>query len=292
MHFHGPRYTWCNKCKKGLICKKLNCVLVSVVSEQLIQDFPRSYNVFEAGGCSDHLRCRIMLDSEEGRARKPFKFAHILAQSAAFTPLVESYWAEFPALFHSTSAIYRFSKKLKGLKLRLRELHKGKLGNVPKQAKEAFDILCKKQRTNLSHPSSDAMAEEKVAFERWSHVADLEESFFKQQSKLHWLEVGDRNNKTFNRAATTRKAKNSVREIQCQNGEILKIGDEKKQEAERFFLEFLSYSPPDFEGATVERLETILDYKCPENDCTKLMRDITDEEVRKVLFAMLSSKSP
>ena len=121
MAMQGPRLTWCNKRDNGLICKKMDCTLMN---DTWLQTFPQSYSVFEAGGCSDHLRCRIMIQPGQMRPRKPFKFTNALADVPGFIPLVEKFWEETEPIFHSTSALYRFSKKLKDLKPLLRGLRK------------------------------------------------------------------------------------------------------------------------------------------------------------------------
>jgi len=61
MAAHGPLYTWCSKREHGLIMKKLDRVLINDVWNQA---FSQSYSVFEVGGCSDHLRCRVSLSSD------------------------------------------------------------------------------------------------------------------------------------------------------------------------------------------------------------------------------------
>lgn len=57
------------------------------------------------------------------------------------------------------------------------------------------------------------MLSESEAYARWERVADLEEKFYKQRSKIHWLAIGDRNNKTFYQGIKTREAQNTIREI-------------------------------------------------------------------------------
>lgn len=51
--YHGPRFTWCNKRKEELICKKLDRLLVN---ERWIDCYPQSYCIFDYGGCSYHFR--------------------------------------------------------------------------------------------------------------------------------------------------------------------------------------------------------------------------------------------
>lgn len=114
--------------------------------------------------------------------------------------------------------MFRFSKKLKNLKPLIRELGKEKLGNLTKKIKEAYGLLCEKQNQTLARPSDIAIKEKAVAYERWLHIASLEEDFVKQRAKLHWLHVGDQNNTTFHNAIRTRQAQNTIREIKCPTG--------------------------------------------------------------------------
>ena len=288
----GPLYTWCNKRENDLILKKLDRVLVN---DRWTHLFSHAYNVFEAGGVSDHLRCRIMHlggNNNNTRGRRPFKFVNALTDMQDFLPLVDNYWQETEKLFISTSTLFRFSKKLKALKPHLRVLAKDRLGNLVKKTKEAYDILCQKQQANLSNPSPVAMAEENEAYNRWDKVAGLEEKYLKQKSKLHWLDVGDKNNKTFHRAATIREANNCIKEVLCNDGRVVKDEEEKKAEAERYFRDFLQLVPSDFEGSSVENLQDLLQFRCSERDGRMLTREVTGEEIKKVLFSMPKDKSP
>lgn len=119
--YQGPLFTWCNKRDDGLICKKLDHVLVNA---DWLDKFPRAYSVLDSGGCSDHLRCRIQFDSEESKGKKPFKFSNVLTHTPQYLPMVEKFWNQTDPLFVSTSTLFRLSKKLKNFKPRLRQLGK------------------------------------------------------------------------------------------------------------------------------------------------------------------------
>ncbi|XP_010475217.1 PREDICTED: uncharacterized protein LOC104754673 [Camelina sativa] len=146
MPFHGPLYTWCNKRDNGLICKKLDRVLVNAA---WTTEYQQSYSVFEAGGCSDHLRCRIKIGADTIRPHKPFKFTNAVIHDTRFLPLVKEVWGATEPLYPSTSALYRFSKKLKALKPHLKQFSKDSLGDLVKKAKEAYTQLCKAQMATL-----------------------------------------------------------------------------------------------------------------------------------------------
>lgn len=95
----------------------------------------------------------------------------------------------------------------------------------------------------------------------------------------------------FHNAVKIREIQNSIREILCEDGTVVK-GENVKQEAERFFHDFLNYSPPEYEGTTREKLEELLKFKCSEGDRSMLEREVTEEEVRAVIFKMPGNKSP
>lgn len=287
--YHGPLFTWCNKREEGLICKKLDRALVNSL---WVTQYPNSYAVFEAGGCSDHARGRLHFDSEQRRGRKPFKFANVLAKLPQFTSIVKEYWENTEPLYISTSTLYRYSKKLKGLKPLLRDLGKEKLGDLPRRTKEAYTTHCAKQANVLLNPSQQTIKEEGEAYEKWQGLAFLEEEFLKQTSKLHWLNVGDQNNSFFQNSVEQRKMRNTIREVRNQNGTILTKGNDIKSEAERFFKDLLTTIPSDFIGMAVEDLAQILDFRCSQADREWLEKDVTFEEIKTVVFGMTNNKSP
>lgn len=174
MTSQGPLFTWCNKREEGLICKKLDRALIN---SEWYSAYPQSYCIFESGGCSDHMRCRIQIKAPTAKPRQSFKFTNALTSLPGFLPLVDSYWKDTEVLFNSTYALFRLSKKLKALKPVLRALSKDKLGNLPKRTKAAYDKLCDYQTENMLHPSASALEEESRAYSKWQFLAELEEKF-------------------------------------------------------------------------------------------------------------------
>ena len=103
--------------------------------------------------------------------------------------------------------------------------------------------------------------------------------------------MGDRNNKLYHRAVTVRATRNSIHEILCNDGIVVDTAETVKIEAERFFREFLQHEPQDFEEITVENLEDILPYRCTEEDSARLIKEVTIDEIQRVLFSMPRDKS-
>jgi len=84
---------------------------------------------------------------------------------------------------------------------------------------------------------------------------------------------------------------NQIKEIQCADGSIVK-GDTIKVEAERFFREFLHFIPEDYAGCDVSELQNLLPFRCSESDQELLTREVSAEEIQRVLFSMPKDKSP
>lgn len=97
-----------------------------------------------------------------------------------FQEVVREYWEQTEPLFVSTSTLFRFSKKLKGLKPLLRCLGKDNLGDLSRRTREAHAELCNKQAANLLNPTTEAIVEERDAFKKWDRLSTWEEEFLKQ----------------------------------------------------------------------------------------------------------------
>lgn len=91
---------------------------------------------------------------------------------------------------------------------------------------------------------------------------------------MHWLDVGDKNNKYFHRGETAREVVNSIREIECADGEIVRSPEQIKSEAERYFREFLQHKPPNFVGMDVTELQSLLSYRCSTSDREGLEKEV------------------
>lgn len=114
----------------------------------------------------------------------------------------------------------------------------------------------------------------------------------KQKSKLHWLKVGDGNNKVFYKAAMVRELRNVIKEIKRSDGTTVITQEEIKKEAEHFFQNFLDYKPAHYQGITSGELHCLLSYRCSPTEGEKLVRVVTEEEIKSIMFSMPRDKAP
>lgn len=228
---------------------------------------------------------------QEEKKRKPFKFANVLVKLPQFGLIVEEEWKTTPPMFISTSALHRFSKRLKSLKPAMRNLGKQSLSDISRWTREAHANLCEKQKQTLMLPIAVTIAEESEAYNKWQRLSEIEEDFLKQRAKLHCLTVGDGNNKVFHRVVQVRKMRNTIKEIKDHNGEVKKGTEEIKTEAARFFQEFLTHTPEEYTGMSTEQLQQLLQFRCSEIDKEQMLHEVTEEEIQKTIFSMPNEKS-
>ncbi|KAL0657191.1 hypothetical protein Bca4012_077775 [Brassica carinata] len=126
----GPTFTWTNKQKENPVAKKLDRVLVN---DHWLHQFPQSYGSVEPSGVSDHTRYWVRLTTTAMGKKRPFKFFNFLADHPDFLDTVAASWNSTEQIFHSTSALFRFHKKLKYLKPLLRRLNQNRFGALGTQ---------------------------------------------------------------------------------------------------------------------------------------------------------------
>ena len=214
----GLMFTWINNQSENHVAKKLDRVLVN---DAWMNQFSQSYAKFEPSGISDHTRSRVFLESEPVGRKLPFKFFNFLADHPDFLASVSDTWNQTEPIYHSRSALYIFSKKLKLLKPILRHLNKTKFGDIPRKTKEAFQNLCEKQAQALSDPSSSSFDAVSAATENWNHWAVIEEHFYLQKSRINWLKFSDQNIIFFHKIVQSRTTFNVIRRLVLLSGEII-----------------------------------------------------------------------
>lgn len=285
----GSEFTWINSQKDNPIAKKLDRVLVN---DAWISQYSQSYAQFEASGVSDHVRCRVLLDTLTMGKKRPFKFFNFLTDHPDFATVVAESWNSAEPLYHSRSALFLFHRKLKQLKPAIRLLNKTRFGDIPLRAKEAFKNLSDMQEQALSVPNTTSFNSVAKALEVWNHWACIEERFYVQKSRITWLGYGDQNTIFFHKIVQTRTSFNAIRKLILQNGEIITDPTAIKTAAATYFASFLGPPVSHEPTETLIDLPGLLEYRCPDHTAALLIHPISEAEIKNVLFPMPSNKAP
>lgn len=121
----------------------------------------------------------------------------------------------------------------------LRTLNKSLYVNIVQQTKDVFDQLCALQSEVLKVPTQQNLLAAEEASNKWNQLANAEEQFFKQKSRVSWLRYGDHNTTFFHRVAQSRAAKNVIKRLTTDGGETITKLNQIKEEVVNYFKRFL-----------------------------------------------------
>lgn len=269
------------------IGKKLDRALVN---QAWLTRYPQSNAYFAAGGISDHARCLIKVSGESNEERKPFRFFNYLTEDPDFLPTIKEVWESSDPLVHSRLALSMFHKKLKLLKQPLRALNRTHYGDLPARTKQAYEDLCEWQNKVLTDPSPDNVAGAAAAAERWNRLARIEEKFSRQKSCVKWLQAGDQNTKFFHAVVQTKAARNTIRVLINEQGEVLTSLSDIKREAVNHFQSFLQRQDTTTEDVSVAYPQDLLTYRCTSDAAAVLVGPVTVAEITKALHDLPNDK--
>lgn len=284
--FGGALFTWWNQRNGNPIGKKLDRALVN---GDWLRLYPNSHAYFDAGGVSDHARCLIKLSGIQDEVRKPFRYFDFLADNEEFIPSIQESWSSSARLFHSRTALTDFHRKLKLFKPVLRAINRSHYGDITNRTKQAFEELCECQNRVLVDPSSANFAQAAEASDKWHKLARIEEKFYRQKSCIRWLQAGDLNTCFFHRSVQIRAARNSIRRLVTEQGEVLTSPGDIKRESVAHFQRFLQ-AQEQTEEISVASLQDLLTFRCPPVASASLFSPVTAQEIYEALLSLPNDK--
>jgi hypothetical protein len=192
---------------------------------------------------------------------------------------------------HGTS-MFTSEKRLQHVKFRLKKWSKQCFGNLQGQLRATQARL-----DNVRHQIRDQgmnpilISEESSALKMLEEWELWEEIFWKQKSRVDWLQEGDRNTAFFHNMVKAHRSGNSITSLVTASGDQLFSKEAISLEAIRYFSHLFSKEKP---SALVET-RSILDCipKLVSNNInSNLLKPIVLEELEKVVFGMKKGKAP
>ncbi|CAA7017582.1 unnamed protein product [Microthlaspi erraticum] len=145
----------------------------------------------------------------------------------------------------------------------------------------------------LQAPSQQLFDQERTLHDHTNFLRNIEESYFKQKSRINWLKEGDQNTMYFQRIAQTRGSFNSVRSFTLPSGDILVDPLEMSSHAINHFKSILGpvFLPPISLRSPPSWFQDLCPYRCPPERRSAMISVPTSGEITKVLFKLNPNKS-
>ncbi|GLT58450.1 hypothetical protein SLA2020_457140 [Shorea laevis] len=283
----GPLFTWCNNRSTDPISKKLDRLMVNDV---WFETFPNTTFEFLPPGCSDHCAgCVNILVPVQNNRRKPFKFFNFWTKNEEFLNTVRQVW---DATTVQGCYMFQLCKKLKALKQALRKLNSKHYANLPNKLQEELHKLHLLQVDLLTCPTAELIQVEHDQAQKVATLQLAEESFYKQKSRVKWLQEGDSNTNYFHKIATVRKGKNTIKTLYTQdNRRLTKISD-MENEAVQFYQGLLGTVDSNCTKVNDDWIKNIFQFQLPTSMVDFLQQPITDLEIKEVVFSSPRNKAP
>ncbi|XP_038991415.1 uncharacterized protein LOC120114653 [Hibiscus syriacus] len=245
---------------------------------------------FQAPGDCDHYPALVWLHKEVFAIKsKPFKFFNFWAMHPDFISIVKESW-QTPVNAIPIQSLYL---KLKRLKRCLKELNRNYYNDISGQVRVKREKLKSLQLANLDPSIAGRNINAELETER--EIKALEEAemmFYKKKAKVDWIKDGDQGTQFFHSMVAKKRKINTIRVLFNQSGERLDTFEDIPNELIEFFVNQLGVVDPEVKGYNVSTIKDLLSYSLPRDTADTLCKDVSDVEIKEVLWGQRNNKSP
>lgn len=185
-----------------------------------------------------------------------------------------------------------FCKKLKKVKLALKE----RFSRLPEEESKRRldlreDIKSMQLRMDSNGVSYGSFCDLNAKRKELLSLELLEESNYRQKSRIQWLKEGDRNTSFFHKSLKKRYNTNRICSLVNEEGEIFHGGKSVSREACTFFHNLFNGNVgAGFRDFSI--LDNLITRSHSEEDMADICRVVTGDEIREALFSLHPNKSP
>ncbi|XP_056695746.1 uncharacterized protein [Spinacia oleracea] len=281
----GHFFSWSNKGQgdRGIssrIDRALGCAAWHTVFDGAIVDYLNP-------GISDHSPLVLTCNAEDHSKGRPFRFFNYMAGHPSFTQVVQDGWK---VNIHGT-AMYQVWQKLKCVKQGLKTLHKKEFARLEERIDNIRTDLDGIQHLLAATPTdSELQVNEKKQLELLKKFLGIQESAYRQKSRIQWLKTGDSNSKFFFSAMKERYTRNSIDLLYDTAGRKLVTTEEIQKEICDFYKELVGSAADNLVGIDLDVVRK--GNQLTANAAQGLVVPVTNEEIDVALAGINIHKAP
>ncbi|XP_050233214.1 uncharacterized protein LOC126681703 [Mercurialis annua] len=209
----GNKHTWTNNQQgEDRIWRRIDRVLVS---EKWLDIFDAEASVLSQG-ISDHAALIVKFNEPVIFSFKTFRFFNMWDDSKDFMEIVNRSWR----VNMEGHKMYQVVQKLKRLKKEFRDLNRDSFCEISVQVSKAREGL-----KGIQDPMNAVLlGEEQALVMNFRKLLRLEDNFYKQKSRVQWIELCDLNTKFLHKSLLQRQSSNRITHLRV-DGVIIEDQD-------------------------------------------------------------------
>ncbi|XP_057791433.1 uncharacterized protein LOC131008538 [Salvia miltiorrhiza] len=236
---------------------------------------------------SDHSAIVLQCKPHLAPGKRPFRFQHMWVEHPGFSDLVRASWG---VASNIPCPIYNVMIKLKRLKSALREWNKTTFGCLDAKLAEAQEELASVQARISRDGYTDASFDEEVTKQAVINTMLTRKNVqLQQQSRIKWLQDGDRNTTFFHKALRQRKSGLVISHLNIAGAVVYEQSVIERHIVEHFTTLFSQWAAS---SVDLVDIEANIDLQVNEDHNRGLIEIPYDEEITAAVHDMEASSAP
>ena len=123
--------------------------------------------------------------------------------------------------------MFQLHKRLKHIKLRLKDWNKNEFGNIFAAKKAVEDKMQELNQTIITDGFDKVRNDQVIKYHQgWENLCKQEEIFWRQKYRVQWLKEGERNTRFFHRSTIVNRSHNRISSIKDEGGHLLNFHED------------------------------------------------------------------